>query len=367
MGATIPVEHFGALIKASVEVTTQPDLRAVLETTVRVVRESTGARYVALGVVGGQGTLTEFVHTGVDSATAAHIGEYPVGKGILGTIIRDPVPLRLDSIAAHPDAAGFPEGHPMMMTFLGVPVRVGNAVFGNLYLADKEGGFSEQDEVLVVALAAIAGGAVAGLRLHQQLAHTAVLEDRERIARDIHDAVIQDLIAVGMNVQMFAAGMPDDASRRSLGEVVDRIEDGVDSLRSSILGLRGTRYADRERALDGIVAGFRRLAPVTLQIEPGVLEPLAPDVFEDVTHIVREATSNAVRHASAAAIEVDIRRVGDWVEVTVEDDGAGFDTSTPTSGMGLQTMRERAARVGGEMVVTSAPGAGTRVRVSIFA
>jgi signal transduction histidine kinase len=141
-------------------------LRKIIETAVPLVR----ARYGALGVIGDDGRLTEFIPVGLDEAQIAAIDHWPEGQGLLGTLIRDPRPLRLPDLSAHPESYGFPPGHPAMRSFLGVPIRIRDEVYGNLYLTEKQGGgpFDEEDETLVIALAAAASVAIDNARLYEE-------------------------------------------------------------------------------------------------------------------------------------------------------------------------------------------------------
>jgi signal transduction histidine kinase len=141
-------------------------LRKIIETAVPLVQ----ARYGALGVIGDDGRLTEFIPVGLDEAQIAAIDHWPEGHGLLGTLIRDPRPLRLPDLSAHPESYGFPPGHPAMRSFLGVPIRIRDEVYGNLYLTEKQGGgpFDEEDETLVIALAAAAGVAIDNARLYEE-------------------------------------------------------------------------------------------------------------------------------------------------------------------------------------------------------
>jgi two-component system, NarL family, sensor histidine kinase DevS len=141
-------------------------LRKIIETAVPLVQ----ARYGALGVIGDDGRLTEFIPVGLDEAQIAAIDHWPEGHGLLGTLIRDPRPLRMSDLSAHPESYGFPPGHPAMRSFLGVPIRIRDEVYGNLYLTEKQGGgpFDEEDETLVIALAAAAGVAIDNARLYEE-------------------------------------------------------------------------------------------------------------------------------------------------------------------------------------------------------
>lgn len=154
------------LLRANALVAGELSLPVVLRQIVAAARDLVGARYAALGVLGRDGELEQFVHAGMDEKLVARIGDLPRGRGILGLLIRQPVPLRLADLSGHPASAGFPLGHPPMTGFLGVPVRIGEEVFGNLYLTERTRGgeFTAEDEQLAIALAAAAGAAIANAR-----------------------------------------------------------------------------------------------------------------------------------------------------------------------------------------------------------
>jgi signal transduction histidine kinase len=159
-----------ALLEAVVAIGGHLELEVVLRRIVEAAVELVSARYGALGVIGEDGRLAEFIPVGLDESQIASIAHWPEGRGLLGKLITDPRPLRLSDIAAHPESSGFPDGHPPMRSFLGVPVRVRDEVYGNLYLTGKQGGgdFDEEDEGLVVALAAAAGVAIENARLYAE-------------------------------------------------------------------------------------------------------------------------------------------------------------------------------------------------------
>src|SRR5436190_10397243 len=145
------------------------DLESVLKAVLEAARDLTSARYAALGVLNDRGDgLERFLTLGIDGAARARIGDLPRGHGVLGVLIKDPKPLRLADVGVHPHSYGFPAGHPPMTRFLGVPIRIREAVYGNLYLTDKDGGgeFDDGDEAAVVVLAEWAGYAIANARLH---------------------------------------------------------------------------------------------------------------------------------------------------------------------------------------------------------
>jgi signal transduction histidine kinase len=160
------------LLRATQAISTGLDLESLLQRIVTEARMLVGARYAALGVIGTDGMLAEFVHSGMDDETVTTIGHLPEGKGLLGQLIHDPRPLRLRALAEHESSVGFPPGHPPMESFLGAPVRIREQVFGNLYLTEKVDGeaFTGEDEELVVALASAAAAAVENARLYEAVA-----------------------------------------------------------------------------------------------------------------------------------------------------------------------------------------------------
>ncbi|MFE3959104.1 GAF domain-containing protein [Nocardia sp. NPDC059091] len=162
-------DRMDGLVEAMLSVTAGLDLDQTLRTIVRTAISLVDARYGALGVRGVDANLTQFVHEGIDDDTAAAIGDLPAGRGVLGVLFHQPEPIRLDDIASHPASVGFPANHPPMHTFLGVPVRIRDEIFGNLYLTEKKNGlpFNEDDEVIVQALAAAAGIAIDNARLYE--------------------------------------------------------------------------------------------------------------------------------------------------------------------------------------------------------
>jgi signal transduction histidine kinase len=358
------------LVEGAAVVTAHSDLAALLRSTVELARETTGARYAALGVIGEHGTLVEFIHVGFEPGLAERIGSLPVGRGVLGTLIHSAKTIRLDRPQDHPDSSGFPPHHPPMSSFLGVPVRSGDRVFGNLYLTEKTSGFTAEDEMLVEALAVIAGSAISNVRTHQRLRRLAVVDDRERIARDLHDAIIQDLFAVGLLLQGMALRSESERERNDLGDAVQRLDEAIASLRTFIFDLRPPAWNVRSLGSD-ITRLVRQLADpyeanVIVEVGPEVEaegDPVPGELIDDVIQIVREATSNALRHSKADTVRVSIGRSGGFLHIEVEDSGKGFDVGSAQEGMGLSNIRWRAEKSGGESSIRSRSGEGTTVKV----
>jgi signal transduction histidine kinase len=324
------------------------------------------ARYGALGVLDEAGNgLAEFVHVGLDDATVSAIGRLPEGHGILGLLILDPKPLRLTDLSEHPDSYGFPPNHPPMKAFLGVPVRIRDQVFGNLYLTEKIGAaeFSADDEALVEALARAAAIAIENARLHGRIRDHALLEDRDRIARDLHDTVIQRLFAVGLQLQ----GAVRFAARP---EVVDRLQRSVVDLDETIRQIRTTIFGLETIGLDGgareeVMALVREMEPavgvsVHVTFEGPVDSVVSATLYQHLLAALREALSNVARHARASRVDVTLRAHDDLV-LQVLDDGVGIDVGASDGGHGLENLAARAAALGGQATITTREGGGTVV------
>jgi signal transduction histidine kinase len=521
------------LLEAVLAVGSSPELEAVLRRIVEAAVTLVNARYGALGVVGEDGRLAEFIPVGLDEAEIAAIDHWPEGLGLLGRLISDPRPLRLPNIADHIYSSGFPDGHPPMRTFLGVPVRIRDEVYGNLYLTEKRGGgaFDEEDEVLVTALSAAAGVAIENARLFDEsqrqqrwlrassevtrrllagaaveevlgfvteqtlemtgadlvvlalpdasrrqliVTHAAgagaqrtlglvlptaasvsgevlasgqpitvedfrndervaraarenldlgpatifplgaaghargvltigrhpgamplpraavdlvttfaaqaaiglelaerrsdaerltVFEDRDRIARDLHDLVIQRLYASGMKLQgtMPMIGRP--AAEERVSSVVDDLDVTIKDIRQAIFALQARGKAApvlRDEVMDVIEEmtepmGMTSSLRLTGQLDDGV----PGDIGEDMLHALREALSNAARHGKATSAEVKIG-AGSELSLLVRDNGSGITDTSRRSG--LANLAQRAEHYGGTLTVGPAEGGGTELQ-----
>lgn len=528
-------DRLDGLVEAMLVITSGLDLDTTLQTIVRTATKLVDARYGAIGVRGGNDELIEFIAEGIDDGLREHIGPLPSGRGVLGVLMDDPKPIRLDDIRLHPDSVGFPANHPPMRTFLGVPVRIRDEIYGNLYLTEKADGlpFSADDEVLVEALAAAAGIAIANARLYEQsrtrqswieatrdiatellrgaeptgvfrliadealrladadavlvavpfdseeapgippaevdellvvetagsvigtgtagpisvprteigtafttrtprrvatlatpaglgadpgpamllplrttdtvagvmvilrqpgareftdeqlammaafadqatlawqLANTQhrmreldVISDRERIARDLHDHVIQRLFAVGLSLQGAIPRARSADVQQRLTDTVDELQGVIQDIRTTIFDLHGgssgtTRLRQR---LDEAITAFAGQGLRTNAHFVGPLSVVDATLADHAEAVVREAVSNAVRHSGAHTLTVNVR-VEDELGIEVIDDGCGIPADVTASG--LNNLRTRAEEVGGTLVLTSAPGGGTILR-----
>ncbi len=343
------------LLDAVLTIGSDLDLPAMLHRIVGAAAELVDARYAALGVLDETGTrLAQFITVGLDEEQRRRIGDLPEGHGILGLLIVDAQPIRLPDLNEHPDSFGFPPEHPPMHSFLGVPIRVRDHVFGNLYLTDKTTGevFTDVDEELVVGLASAAAVAIENARLHARLAEMVLVDDRERIARDLHDTVIQRLFATGLSLQAttrIVRADPDAAVNR-IETAVDDLDLTVKHIRTAIFGLESTRTV--EEGVRARVLALTRDAAAALGFEPRVLFDGAVDagvssvVSGELVATLREALSNVVRHAQATRVDVEVV-VGDEIALRVQDDGVGPPAPGTTSGNGLRNMAARAEKLGG--------------------
>ncbi|MEW6470898.1 MAG: GAF domain-containing sensor histidine kinase [Actinomycetota bacterium] len=375
-GTGVTTEHAGPralrkLVDAVLSISADLDLNAVLQRIIDAATDLVDARYGALGVLDETGTgLAQFVTSGLDEEARRAIGDLPKGHGILGLLIVDPKPLRLPDLREHPDSYGFPPNHPPMRSFLGVPIIVRQQVFGNLYLTDKQSAevFSDIDEELIVALAGAAAVAIENARLHSRVAELVLLEDRERIAKDLHDTVIQRLFATGLSLQGTArlAQKPEVAAR--IQDAVEDLDLTVKHIRTVIFGLetasaRASGLRERVLTLAGEARGALGFAPeVTFD---GVIDTVVPDqVGRELLATLREALSNVARHAAASKAGVSVA-AGDEVVLRVRDDGRGLPPDRPGGGLGLRNMASRAERLGGRFSIRSEPGGGTVVEWAV--
>ncbi|MCL8027212.1 GAF domain-containing sensor histidine kinase [Nocardioides bruguierae] len=511
--------HAHALLDAVVAISSDLDLASVLQRIVRAACELTNAGYGAIGVVGADGEISEFLVHGMDAETQAAIGAPPRGRGILGLLIKDPRPLRLHDLNVHAASYGFPANHPPMETFLGVPVRIRGTIFGNLYLTEKDGGedFTETDVMLVEALASAAGfvienaraytlgerrrqwlqaaaelvdelqpplqhdealrrvaraashvvrargtavvhaeddpaeaadtaviatvddeealrvellallqsvqgpvedpqecrvGAIRALvvplRSHltgaallitffdehthaleaeerellisfadqaalaldraqamSDRAQLAVIGDRERIARDLHDTVIQRLFATGLHLQGASMGTDDPVLAERIGKAVDDLDHTIRDIRGTIFELTSDGQASLKTRTRTLAREYARLLGHNpeVTIEGPVDTAVSPEVAEQVVPVLREALSNVSRHAKASRTSVLLHCADGLLVLEVADDGVG--PGTPDHESGLRNARTRSVDLGGSFDLLPRDPQGTVFRWTV--
>lgn len=351
------------------------DVREVLRVIVAEASTLLGARYAALGVPDDNGAFAEFVAVGVSDEQWDAIGPLPRQHGLLGLMMQDPHPQRLDDIRRHPTFDGWPKAHPILKDFLGVPIVSDDEIVGAIYLANKEepGGFTDEDEELLRLFAAHAAIALTNARLYERNRELTVVEERHRLARELHDAVSQKLFSLRLSASATKAMLEKDPARArtELERVQELASDALGELRSVIWELRPTDLHD-----DGLVAVLRQHVRTLDRIhEPRVewRSPCVPHLEESraavVVRIAQEALHNALRHADPTTVIVTLScRTGGGADLEVVDDGMGFDVLEAEHGsrrLGLGSMRDRAESVGGELTIESAPGKGTTVRLEL--
>jgi signal transduction histidine kinase len=377
-----PADHFpaeaaiDALNVATEAIAGELDLDRVLQLIVDSVRELVPARYAALGIVDANGRIELFITSGISTDERTRIGALPSGHGLLGLIIREAKAYRIPDIAADPDSFGFPDGHPPMRSFLGVPIRIGAASIGNFYLTDKIAAaeFSDDDLRLVEMFALHAGIAIQNARLHARVQRLALVDERLRISRDLHDGIIQGIYAVSLSLEDvpdLMASAPEEAVAR-VDRAIDRLNVTIGEIRQFIVAL-GSDSIDVAvgEQLAGIAEEVGLLSAsslkVDLDIDPAAIArvdaELAPDAASQLIQIVREAVSNTLRHSDAKHVRIALHLDGDVVIAAVEDDGRGFEPDAPRAAghLGLVNLHDRATAAGGSLEIHSEVGSGTRI------
>jgi two-component system, NarL family, sensor histidine kinase DevS len=361
-----------ALNKAAMAISSELTLDKVLQQIVDAARELVDAQYAALGVANNQGLLDVFIDSGMPSEISAQIPHLPKGLGLLGAIIKERKSIRIPRIADDPRSVGFPEGHPPMEPFLGVPVVAGGEVMGNLYLTNKLGAdeFTQGDQDLVEMLAAHAAVAIQNARLYEQVGRLAIVEERTRIGMDLHDGIIQSIFAVGLTLESTKLSMlnnPDDADYL-LGHAIEGLNATIRDIRNFILDLRPHRFqGNLEQGLGRLVREFQAntMVAVSLSAQQEALTALSASVARSLFLTTQEALANIARHAKASQVFITIEQQESQIVLRISDDGRGFDMAAKSYsiGHGLANMRARAKDLNGTFKIESAPGKGTTIKL----
>ncbi len=373
-GSTSPA--FEALSEAVLEMTAeQRSLERVLKTMAHVARRLVNARYAAIGVPDEEGGFEQFVASGITDKQWDAIGDLPRQHGLLGAMLERPEPYRVPNVQDDPRFEGWPDAHPKMRSFLGVPVVSRGRVVGAFYLTDKKGGrralFTDEDQRLIETLAAHAAVAIENARLYERSRELSVVEERNRLARELHDAVKQTLFSTNLTAE--AASMLVDSdpaeAKRQLRFLQELTRSAMDELRSLIFELRPA-----ELGADGLVSTLRKHVDVLRRVHSAEIDlavgserVLEPRLEREVFRIAQEALANALNHGAPARIEVSLQIPDGALRLCVADDGRGFDPASRDHRrrLGLVSMRERAEAIGGRLEVGSRPGAGTTVSLEV--
>jgi signal transduction histidine kinase len=367
-----------AVSDAVLAVASQRSVEEVLQQLVDSARELVEARYAALGIPDGEGGFRRFLVAGMDDELIESLGPLPRTHGMLGAMLTAPLPFRTEDIHTDPRFRGWwPRTHPDMRSFLGVPIVTQDGVIGAFYLTEKEGApaFDDADQELIELLAAHAAIAITNARLYERNRELSVLQERNRLALELHDVVSQKLFSLNLGAETAMALLDRDpsAARAQLVRVKELTREALDELRSLILGLRPP-----ELQRDGLAGALRKEiamlervhgVPIELDVAGQVDVNGAGERWQLMLRIAHEALHNALRHASPSHVAVSLT-IGDdgAVSVAVTDDGTGFEPERPelrARHLGLTSMEERARELGGELSIRSRPGAGTTVRLSV--
>jgi signal transduction histidine kinase len=349
----------------------------VLQLIVDRVRPLVGAQYAALGIVDEAGRIERFITSGMDDATRRAIGDLPEGHGMLGLIIRENRPFRIPDINRDPRRYGFPPNHPPMSSFIGVPIAYGGESLGRLYLTNKLGAseFTEDDQSLVETFALHAGIAMTNARLHERLRGLAITEERERISKDLHDGIIQNLYAVGLALEDVADQLEEEGHEAGarVSRTIDSIHHAIGDIRNFIVGLRPGMLAGMGLGPGLVViasdARQHTIVEIDVDVSADLVEPGA-EVTSHLLAIAGEAVSNVIRHSRATTARIAAGPTSDpplALRLIVEDNGAGFDADAVArhGHQGVANMRERAAALGGTLTFGERDGGGTRVVIDV--
>jgi signal transduction histidine kinase len=350
-------------------------LKDVLTRLADAARQISDASYAAIGIPEPEGdAFAAFIHVGMSDELVAEMGPLPRTHGMLDAMLHDPEPVRLPDIKKDRRFRGWwPRAHPQMSSFLGVPIVSEGEVVGAFYLTDKVGAavFTDEDQDAIVLLASHAAAAIEAAGMFEDSRSLAMSEERERLARELHDALNQSLFSLSLTARAAARHIATDPDRAAveLNEIAVLSRQAMTELRAVVDGLR---TPDVER--DGLVPAIRSLADLLSRVhhieidvvadgEPGLEGRAEHEVFR----IVQEALTNAVRHSQAARVTVTVAN-GDGLDVTIHDDGHGFEPGARNvrgKRLGLTSMRDRASGLGGRLTIESDPGRGSTVRLEV--
>jgi signal transduction histidine kinase len=361
---------------AVLAVTAHLSVREVLNTILTAAQRLLDAEYAALGVPDRKGSFAEFLAVGLTDAQWRAIGPVPRQHGLLGLLLCDPRPVRMADVRDHQHFGGWPRPHPELTDFLGIPIVDGDQILGELFLANKRtpGGFTADDEELGGLLAGHAAIALVNARLYERNRELSIVEERSRIAHELHDAVTQKLFSLRLTAEAAGALLPTDPARAAdeMATVRQLAAEAADELRAVVVGLVPVDLSG-----DGLGSALRKQAELLdrvhearVRFDGDPVPRLDADLEEAAYRVAQEALHNALRHGMPTTVTVSLRTTDRRITLSVHDDGAGFDPAARVSAgrrLGIASMRDRARAVGGRLDVESRPGAGTTVRLTLAA
>jgi signal transduction histidine kinase len=364
-----------AMSDAVLAIARERSVDTVLQRIVHSARELVDARYAALGVPDGQGNFARFITSGMTEEEIAAMGPLPRTHGLLGAMLESESSHRTADIRRDPRFRGWwPSAHPVMRSFMGVPIVGGDRVVGAFYLTDKEGAaeFTPADQELIEMLAPHAALAMENARLSERSRELSIVEERNRLARDLHDSLVQKLFGVVLAAKSASTLLERDAAeaRAQVDRLGELAQDAISELRSLVFQLRPVAIETEglAEAIRKHVEVLRRVHSTTLSLELSGTPRLRAGVDEEVFRIAQEALHNALRHSHAGHIAVRLDENGKALALTVSDDGVGFDPTAPalrSRRLGLTSMEERARELGARLSIESATGTGTTVRLEM--
>ena len=377
MAETLDSRALRAVSDVVVTIAAEHRFEPVLDQLADAARQLAGARYAAIGVPDGEGGFSHFITSGMTQKQYDAIGELPRQHGLLGAMLETAESHRFPNIQKHPRFEGWPDEHPNMRSFLGVPIASQGDVIGAFYLTDKKGPrgavFSDADLELIETLSAHAAVAIDNARLYERSRELTVVEERNRLARELHDAVNQTLFSVSLTADAAALLVESEPERakEQLGEVRELVRSAMAEMRSLIFELRpGDVVADGLAVtLQKHIDVLRRVYGTEIELKLDGAPQRSPDaaVQREIFRIAQEAIANALKHSGAEHVRVYLEERRNHLRVTIHDDGCGFDAEGPQARrrLGLISMRERAEEIGGAMEVRSEPRVGTTVTMEI--
>jgi signal transduction histidine kinase len=348
----------------------------VLQQLVDAARELAGARFAAIGIPDGDGGFAAFITAGMSRTQLEALGELPRTHGLLGAMLEQPEPFRTPDIQKDPRFEGWPPAHPSMHSFLGVPIVARGEVIGAVYLTEKRrerhATFTDEDQELIETLAAHAAVAIENARLYERSRELSIIEERTRLARELHDSVAQTMASAVLIAE--AAGRLLEHNPTRAREHVLKV---VELTRHAMDELRGVVFELRPAALEkeGLVPALRKHADVLervhgvrIGIEAASDQRLEPKVEQALFRIAQEALGNAIKHSGAETVSVLVRIADGCLVLSIRDEGCGFDPTVArelSGRLGLTSMHERAEALGATLRVDSGPAAGTTVTLEL--